>query len=416
MDPVFDAQYRIIKDGFARQGIDIEIAYTPGGDPDYVHQAARLLTVDRGDNIERITRILPGIQPTDEPAPGDLRLLATDTIESGPLTVPEALEALDGELGDDNPGLRGDGLPLATPNHILHIARLCPAVEPEVPSGDPSVPWPPPRPAGQPVRDVLLGVCDTGLLEDLDPGRYPWLADVDGDPDVLGQAGPDHRPRIPAYAGHGTFIAGVAKCLAPSARVFVADHFSVSGAERETEIIAKLEQLAQLSPDIINLSAGTYTRADWTSLGFATFHERYPGVTLVTAAGNDATDRPFYPAAYDWTISVGALGADRRHRAWFSNYGDWVDVYALGEGLVNAYASGTYTYREPPKRPAKQEFEGMARWDGTSFAAPMVAGLIAVRMSRTGETSAVAAQAVLAAAAAQSLDGVGPALFPGDEL
>jgi subtilisin family serine protease len=87
-----------------------------------------------------------------------------------------------------------------------------------------------------------------------------------------------------------------------------------------------------------------------------------------------------------------------------------VDVYALGEGLVNAYATGEYTYQEPPKRPAKQDFAGMARWDGTSFSAPLVAGLIAAEISRTGAPASVAKDAVLATA--QDIPGVGPALFP----
>ncbi|MFD2352545.1 S8 family serine peptidase [Nonomuraea ferruginea] len=52
----------------------------------------------------------------------------------------------------------------------------------------------------------------------------------------------------------------------------------------------------------------------------------------------------------------------------------------------------------------------MARWDGTSFAAPLVAGLIADRMARTGESAQDARAAVLASA--QDLQGVGRALFP----
>ena len=135
----------------------------------------------------------------------------------------------------------------------------------------------------------------------------------------------------------------------------------------------------------------------------------------MAAAGNDGTDRPFYPAAYDWTVSVGAIAIDLQHRAWFSNYGPWVDVYAPGEGMVNAYATGEYVYQEPPRQPATQQFSGMARWDGTSFSTPFVAGLIAARMARTGESSAVAAAAVIAAAQAQVITGIGPALLPGDQ-
>jgi len=416
MDTVFDAQFRVIKDAFARQNIEIEVAYTAAGDVDYVYEAGRLLAVGIDDSLGRLAELLPGIQrvrdPDDQPG-GTLEAFSIEQLEDGHLTVPEALDLLDARLGRDNPALREDGLPLATPNHLLHIARLCSAVEPEVPSGLEILPWPPQRQAGEPVRPVAAAICDTGLLED-SPAQHPWLNGVTGEPDLLGPVLASGLQLIPAFAGHGTFIAGVARCMAPEADVFVADHFAVSGAELESKIIDKLEQLVQRSPDIINLSAGTYTRNNWTSLGFEGFHQRNPEVTLIAAAGNDSTDRRFYPAAYPWTISVGALGPDQQHRAWFSNYGDWVDVYALGEGIINAYAFGEYVYQEPPKRPAKQIFQGMARWDGTSFSAPLVAGLIAARMSRTGESSPAAAQAVLAVAASQAIGGVGPVLFASD--
>jgi subtilisin family serine protease len=56
----------------------------------------------------------------------------------------------------------------------------------------------------------------------------------------------------------------------------------------------------------------------------------------------------------------------------------------------------------------------MARWSGTSFSAPLVAGLIAERMARTNDTPAQAKAAVLKLASNQAVPGVGPALFPGD--
>jgi Subtilase family len=413
MDAVTSAQYLTMKDSFSRQGIEIDVAYTPTGDVHHMYAARRLLAVDRDDNVQRLQATLPGLRradPDEQPGTGDLVLLAIDEAEEGHLTVPEALDLIDDRLGEDNPALAG-GEPLVTPVHIVHITKICPAGEPEVPSGYPARPWPTPRPAGEGRNGVRLGVCDTGYLQDLDPARYPWLADVTGEPDLLGPTLPSGLPHIPEFTGHGTFVAGVARCMAPRATVYVNNHFDKSGGELEHVIIGKLEQLIQeQSPDVICLSAGTYTRNNWAPLAFSDFRRRHSDITLVAAAGNDSTNRPFWPAASPWTVSVGALGADQQHRAWFSNYGDWVDVYALGEGLVNAYATGVYTYREPPKRPAKQTFAGMARWDGTSFSAPLVAGLIAAEISRTGASAPNATQAVLTAAGAQEIRGVGPAL------
>jgi Subtilase family len=425
MDAVFDAQFRILKHDFARRGIQIEAAYKPNGDVDYVYQVGHLLTVNRTANLTRLPDLLRGLRPVDRNlnrAENDLVLLTSDDLDQGKVTVPEALDIIDGgrgiSRGPAGQSLKGDSatVALASPNHVVHIARICPADEPEVPSGYPTTPWPPQAHSGsKPVRDVFLAVSDTGLLDPLDPTQYPWLAGVTGELDPLGALAPSGLPRIPAFTGHGTFVAGVARCMAPGARVFVNNHFSTSGGELESVMVEKLEELAQQSPDIINLSAGTYTRNNWTALGFDSFNLRHPKTTLVAAAGNDSTDRPFYPAAYDWAVAVGALSTDQQHLAWFSNYGDWVDLYAIGEGLVNAYATGEYTYQEPPKMPAVQNFAGMARWDGTSFSAPLVAGLIAARMARTGESSDLAAAAVIAAARAQVLAGVGPMLHFTDQ-
>ena len=274
----------------------------------------------------------------------------------------------------------------------MHISKITPAGEPEVPSGYPTQPWPAPPPTGG--NCTKIGISDTGLQPNL--RQYPWMTNVTGEDEPLGPVLPNGLRRIPTYAGHGTFAAGVAKCTAPEAVVYVNNHFTESEGEAEDVIIQKLSQLIQTqSPDVVCLPAGLYARNDWEPPPFNQLRQMHPNITLVASAGNDTTDRKFYPAAFDWVVGVGALGTDQQNRAWFSNFGDWVDVYALGEGLVNAYAFGEYTYNEPPKAPAKQIFHGMARWAGTSFSAPLVAGLIAREMVQSSLSAADAAQALL---------------------
>ena len=437
MGEVFDSQFHAMYEGLAQQGTYIEVAYAPNGRPDYVYEAGRLLATE--DAIPLVQRALPGIKLTLPDKQPDVPGLRVIDIENRPdpgsdrqgvqVTVPEALDLIDAELGDKNPALHG-GFPLVTPVHIMHItgngaspdtARSCPATEPEVPCccapGEPCGPCPPAASGGG--AGVTIGVCDTGLLQNVvQLASAGWLGGVGGDVDQLGAQLPSGLYDIPKYCGHGTFIAGVARCEAPESAVYVANDF-VNGAVQEWLVVQKLQQmLGRLRPQVINLSAGSYTRKDWRPLSFMGFDAG--DAKLVCAAGNDGTRRKFWPAAFGWAVGVGALGADQRNRAWFSNYGDWVDVYALGEGLVNAFATGQYTYKEPPKRPAVQVFDGRARWSGTSFSAPLVAGLIAAELSAQlsqdipGVTGVTAAADVLQRARMQVIPGVGPArvLYP----
>ena len=244
------------------------------------------------------------------------------------------------------------------------------------------------------------------------------MAGVD---DPLGPVLAGGQLSIPYEGGHGTMVAGMARCTAPGARVYVGNHFPYTGGALEYQLVNDLETLiAEQHPALINLSAGGYTHRNAPPLSFIEFRDRHPDVTLVTAAGNDGTDRPFWPAAFEWAIAVGALGADLQNLAWFSNYSNssstipnWVDVYALGEGVVNAFATGVYNYHLPPKRPATQVFDGMARWSGTSFAAPLLAGLIVAEMARHPSSPVdawKAWQTVLGTAA--DIGGFGPVLLP----
>ena len=309
MDPVFDAQYLTMKHLFSRDGTDIDVAYTPVGEVDHVHVAGRLLAVDRDDNVPRLQAAVPGLRradPGEQPGIGDLVLLSTEGVEGGHLTATETLGFLEERLGGDNRARTGDE-PLATLVHVMHTARLCAATEPGVPAGSPPQPWPAPRVAVAGQDRVRLGISDTGLWEEPDPARHPWLAGVEGEPDRPGPTLPGGLPSIPHHAGHGTFVAGVARSMAPGATVYVGNHFPTSGGELEHVVVSKLEDLIRdQSPDVIILAAGTYTRNNLAPLAFSDFRRRHPNITLVAAAGNDSTSRPFWPAAFDWTTSAGA--------------------------------------------------------------------------------------------------------------
>jgi subtilisin family serine protease len=282
--------------------------------------------------------------------------------------------------------------------------------------------WPPPsddRDAGNKVR---ISVVDTGLL----PGVAQWapwlagvvadsLADIEDpdtfDVDALVAGGDGYAD---PYAGHGSFIAGVIRCLAPKSEVTVERLIGPSGFVNECSMIEQLREGLSRAPDIINFSAGGHTRNNLPPLALEALWPHRPshqgGAVMVAAAGNNATSRPFWPAAFDWCVGVGSMSHDGLRRSWFSNFGPWLDVYAPGEDIVNAYPK--LKYKTIARRQERDTSAGIVQWSGTSFATPIVVGLIAARMSQTGESARTAADALLAAAKTQSRVGIGPRLFP----
>ena len=306
------------------------------------------------------------------------------------------------------------GVGIATPDHILFVSpggggSVCPATEPEE-LGAPPAPYPPITSDAGAGTGVFVSVVDTGWwpAAATDPVS-PWLEGVDGDPETI------DLNHIHPYAGHGTFIAGVVRTQAPAAKIRVEGFLPLGGAAYESEMVIQLGEALALSPDIISLSAGCPTRGELPLLSFEVFWEQrlrhQKGTVLVAAAGNDSHRLPFWPAAFPWAVSVGAIDADGA-RAHYSNFGSWVDVYALGTDLVNAYPTGTFYCHEPPNVGDKREFAGLAKWSGTSFSTPLVSGLIAARMSQHGISARVAADQLLAEARIAGRRGVGPVLEP----
>jgi subtilisin family serine protease len=404
LDPVVADQVDYIVSAFGERGIAIGAVAAANGGVSYMYAEGHLVV--REEHLGRVRELLP--QPcTAERITNGIMLVRMSEDPSGQQpTVPDLLGRIDNELGEG----------IATPNHVLTAAegvlRPCPATEPqEVYDGiEPS----PSVDVDNGGTGVLVYVADTGLLHGA-AANAPWLDGVRGDPDPLPKPLPDGTQPIPPYAGHGTFVAGVLRCVAPRADVFVGNIFNTAGSALETDFVRKLDAALNHGVDIFNLSVTSTTRNDLPMLTFAAWLERvrsYKGVVCTVAAGNSDSRVPEWPAAFPGTVSVGALAADWHSRADFSNFGGWVDVYAPGRGLINAYATGTYTCRIPPYVGQERKFYGMARWSGTSFSTPIVTGLIAARMSRTGENGREAAHALLAEARAHAIPGVGAVLLP----
>jgi subtilisin family serine protease len=400
-----EAQINLILHGIpeVEDGLEGAKAWPPDwadqGFVDYLYRDRTLLV--RDEDVDRVRAIVPSVPVEHENNLRGLTRLAFGDEETR--NIEDVCAAVDRALGEG----------AATPDHIFYICPVgaCPATEPEEVPADAA---PDPGVSKEPCtgEGVLVAVLDSGWLPDAATQHY-WLAGVDGKQENPIAGIP---PRILPYAGHGTFVAGVLRTMAPRASVRVSRTFKKMGAQFESDLVKDVADAVKGGADIISLDFGSNTRKDIHSLGFDIVGEilqRHPGVAMVAAAGNDGSRRKFWPAAFGWAAGVGALSANWRSRAHFSNYGPWVDIFAPGEDLVNAFATGRYICDEPPHAGEVRNFGGMARWSGTSFSTPLVSGLIAARMSDTGENGSQAAAALLAQARGQSMPGVGPVIFPG---
>lgn len=100
------------------------------------------------------------------------------------------------------------------------------------------------------------------------------------------------------------------------------------------------------------------------------------GGLVLFAAGNENTNK-CYPAMYAPTIAVGAYGGNGK-RAWYSNYGSWVDICAPGgDADDNTQDEEPYIWSTAPNN----TILGMV---GTSQACPHVSGVAALLISHFG--------------------------------
>jgi serine protease len=130
----------------------------------------------------------------------------------------------------------------------------------------------------------------------------------------------------------------------------------------------------------LSLGGGGFSQSFQNAINNATS----AGSLIVAAAGNENSSTPSYPAAYDNVISVAAVDFEQR-RAPYSNFHPTVDIAAPG-GDVSAdrngdgYADGVLSTK-PDDSVSPTNFDSFSFYQGTSMAAPHVAGVAALLLA-----------------------------------
>jgi subtilisin family serine protease len=170
--------------------------------------------------------------------------------------------------------------------------------------------------------------------------------------------------------GHGTSVAGVIAARSNNTAGVAGICWTCSilpvkvlgddGTGDMATLATGIVRAADAGARVINMSLGG--PAGSATLDQAIAYAVAKNAVLVAAAGNNGVETPFYPAANPNVISVAATDENDQLYSW-SNRGTWVNVTAPG--------------CDPATAPGAR----YVNFCGTSAAAPVVAGLVALTVS-----------------------------------
>jgi hypothetical protein len=216
---------------------------------------------------------------------------------------------------------------------------------------------------------ITVAVLDTGI--DLNhPGFVGKLAASSLYKDFVGN---DTNPseELGWALGHGTAVAGLILQVAPAAKILPIRVLSSNGSGDLNDLIAGIDHAVRSGAKVINVSLGTveYSEALAVMIQFAQANQVY----VVAAAGNNSRqDQSDYPAklaetdvGWNYTFGVGSVKNNDTFSD-FTNRGSDVTFYAPGEGMTTFFP-GNATINAT----------------GTSFAAPLFSGALALGLSNT---------------------------------
>lgn len=355
-----------------------------GGDEDGAFVADDRVLV-RTDRVQRAAEMVEGAVDVSKLDGGRLIVKPVPGTAWSELRTPG--QRLPGELNGRLLSTEYEG----RPNHVLFAAYRVKVKEGEDPEEGVLPQRQPDGPdAGQGVRVAIL---DTGYA--WQARNDPWLSDIAAsvesrDIDLLRVSGDPSEP-LDFGAGHGTFVAGIIRQIAPAARIDIVRVLDSNGIGLESEIAKGLDRACALDPHVIVCAFGGYSADDDAPAAIEAAIANVPKRTVViAAAGNERQrTRPIWPASCRGVEAIAALDSDsdgsmkvvqgEATLAWYTNDGPEV-VYAAAGTWRSSFVEGAESYdRDPDGTP--ETFTDSALAAGTSFAAAAVAGAVAAACS-----------------------------------
>ena len=226
-------------------------------------------------------------------------------------------------------------------------------------------------------KGVTVAIVDTGVdlahpafKTRLSASRTWWdFVGNDSSPQEEGVLGTD------ASYGHGTSVAGIVAQVAPNATLLPLRALAPDGSGDLTSVIAAIEWAVSSNAKVINLSLGATTPSKALASQIAWAGQR--NVIIVSSSGNTGDTNITYPARYaedngsgGLALGVGSVSTIFRNvKSLFSTFegnSTGIELMAPGEFVYGPYPGGL-----------------LAFWSGTSMAAPMVSGSLALGLGTT---------------------------------
>jgi len=220
-------------------------------------------------------------------------------------------------------------------------------------------------------REVKVAVLDTGI-----DYMHPDLknrVEVDAGYNFV-----DNNYEIMDDNGHGTHISGIIAAQANNniglvgivgnldVKIIPVKILDETGYGEISNIAKGIIYAVDNGVDIINLSFGIKAKSQL--IADAVNYAKSKGVFVVAAAGNDNENNDNFSPASDGAFTVAAMNYNYR-KAYFSDYGNSIKVAAPGVQILSTVPGG------------------FGAWDGTSVAAPVVSGIVAMLKAENPQLS-----------------------------